>query len=185
MSTGKVVYKDLGLEALLKRVAEADLKQIKVGIVGPKASEPSSDGRLTNAEVAVINEYGSDDGVVPRRSFIRDTLEHEQRQKVAAHLTEMARSIVQGTKSADAAADEAGSALAVLIAHKILSAEGLRPNAPATEKFKGFNHPLLDTGGLVDAVSHQVVRKGGEVLESGSTVGDYQAFEVSAGEGGE
>src|SRR4051812_36975227 len=45
---------------------------------GAKVAPPPSEGGMTNAEIALVNEFGSQDGRVPERSFIRSTFDRNR-----------------------------------------------------------------------------------------------------------
>ena len=58
-------------------------KVASVGIQGEKAAKEHKDpdgvpGTITNVELATIHEFGSSDGHVPERSFIRSTFDEKQ-----------------------------------------------------------------------------------------------------------
>lgn len=181
--SGKVTYKDFGLAKILERVSDVNLTRLRVGVVGAKALEPSSDGRHTNAEIAVINQYGSKDGTVPARDFLRGPFQ-EKRGLVARLFKDVALRIVVAAQSAEVAVDSVGSALSCVIRDALMSHEGIGgpQNAESTIARKGFDHPLVETEGLANSISHQLVRSGGDVLEAGSAVGDFEAFEISEGD---
>jgi hypothetical protein len=173
----RVVYKDLGLAQITKAIESSGQLRVRVGVVGPKAEESHGDGRLTNAEAGLINEFGTKDGHVPRRSFLRDPISHAQPQ-VFQLMTEMIRSVVEDGASAESAADKLGEKLAAISRRAV--ADGVPPaNAPATIKQKGFDHPLIDAGQLAAVITHQVVRADGSLLEAGASGEDYESFEIS------
>ena len=185
----KPEFKDLGLGKWLKRISDAGLARIRVGVVGAKAGEPSGDGRVTVAEAALINEYGAEatlpSGVkikIPERSFLRKPLT-QRNPAVFKLMNEFTRKVVDNEGTVDDAAHEAGKGLAEISKRAITS--GIPPeNTDETERKKGFNHPLIHTHALVDAISHRVVRENGDVLEDGASSADYDALEYST-EGGE
>lgn len=66
-----VIYKDLGLQEILKKVSDFGFTSVRVGIVGPKASDRSgTDGRLSVAEVAMIHILGLAPEHHTRRDFL-------------------------------------------------------------------------------------------------------------------
>jgi hypothetical protein len=175
--TVKLEYKDLGLASFLKRVAEADVKAARVGVVGPKAQESSPRGTPYGV-VALINEFGSVDGHVPERSFIRAAA--RDRNLVAA--AAVAASVAYFRLNTSLTDALARGAEPIVREMRRLVATGVPPaNAPETIRQKGFDHPLFETGGLEAAISHQVVRSGGDIVESGASVEEFQAFEVTGG----
>ena len=175
----EVAYIDMGLGKILAEIEKARVASIQVGLVGEKAETPTSDGRLTLAEAGVINEFGSSDGHVPRRSFLRDPI-HREEPLVIAELAQAAHDIALLRATAEVAYDKVGRRMALVVADAIV--DGIPPaNADATVEKKGFDEPLIDTGDMLAAVGHRVVRGTGDVLEGGSSAGEYEAFEVGGG----
>lgn len=178
----KLEYKDLGLQKILQDAAR--VVSVRVGVVGARAAETTADGRLTNAENAVIQTYGL--GGAPRRDMLNKPFA-DARTLVASILRKIPGKVVRG-ESPEAAADAAGYELEKIARDAIMGPPGIGPkNAPRTIERKGFDHPLIDHLDLYNSISHRVVREGGDVLEAGSSTGDYEMFEIggSAGGGGE
>lgn len=175
----RVVWKDFGLAKILTAVQRAGIEKIQVGVVGPKASDLSEDGRLTNAEVAAINYYGSDDGVVPARRFLDEPFKNTRRE-VTNIFARAVRQILAHPSAPEAALEEVGTKLARMVRDRIIATPGIgRPNAPSTVAKKGFNHPLVMSYALASAISHRLVRMGGEVLEAGAATFGFESFHIS------
>lgn len=178
----KVVYRDFGLQSLMKRIGELSGTRIRVGLVGPKAGELSADGRHTHAEVGMINMYGSDDGTIPARDFLREPF-NRGRAAVARILKAGLQRILNGERPVPAM-DWVGYQLAEIVRTAMARSKGIgAANAESTVRRKGFNHPLFETAGLIEAISHQVVKMFGDVLDAGAAVGDYESFTATPGEG--
>ncbi len=75
--SGKVVDKDLGWNEIIGNLEKADGKTTKVGVVGPPGRRKLPSG-LTVASVAAVHEFGSSDGRIPERSFIRAAVDDNQ-----------------------------------------------------------------------------------------------------------
>jgi hypothetical protein len=174
----KFEYRDHGLKKVLSDVSRLNLTKLRVGVVGPKASQPTTDGRLTNAENAVIQQYGlAGPPGSPPRDFLNGPF-LSARAVVASVLRRVCGRVIQG-ETPEQAVDWAGSQLQKIPRDAIMSSQGISPrNAAATVAKKGFDHPLVDHLDLYDAISHQVIREGGDLLEAGSSIGDYEAFEI-------
>lgn len=176
----KLEYRDLGLGKILKAYEELGGTKLRVGVVGPKARQPTADGRLTNAENAVIQMYGLAPDHYESRDFLNGPFIDEQTQ-TASILRRVAGDVVRLKLTPHQALDLAGYQLEKIATDAILDRKVPPRNAPETIESKGFDHPLVDTLTLVDAISHRIVR-GREVLEAGSTVGDdYDVFEIKGG----
>jgi hypothetical protein len=173
----RVTWKDFGLEKILTGVQRAGVNNIHVGLVGPKALEPSADGRLTNAEVGAINYHGTDDGVVPPRKWLDEPFKN--RKHVTGLFASAALRILNRPSEPEVALEWLGGELARVVHDRILASPAVgKPNAPSTIAKKGFDHALLWLGGLANAISYRLVRKSGDITEAG-TGGEFEAFQVS------
>lgn len=136
---------------------------VKVGILGTNATEPvEGEEDLTMAELGVIQEFGTMDGMIPSRSFLRLPLEVKQEE------------LVNGlTKSSVKEDFEKGnikgvySKLGVIaegIIQEAFSSGGFgmwKENAPSTIERKGSSAPLIRFGFLRRSITSEVARKDG------------------------
>lgn len=58
---------------------------------------------------------------------------------------------------------QAAQEMAELMKENIMRGDRFVPNAPATVRRKGFNHPLYEHGDLVNSITYQVVEEGGTI----------------------
>lgn len=172
-----VEWVDLGLEQFMHGVRTLDQTKVRVGVVGPAASAPASSGRISIAEAALISEFGSRKARIPARHAISGTITHEQALKVGE---DVARAVMS-FGNVDGALSEAGRKLVEVIVDRILRGD-FESNAASTIKKKGFDHPLIDSSGLVNAVGHQLVRGSGDIVEGGAADGGFEAFEIGSDE---
>jgi hypothetical protein len=170
-----VEWIDMGLEELLPRMNLLDKSRVQVGIVGAAAERSSANGDLTMAELALIQELGTE--TIPPRPFIHPALHTTAAQEEAAKIAHAGVFF----ENLDLALDHAGERLAQQMRDTILHGH-LEPNAPETVRRKGFDQPLIETTGLVDAIGYQIVREGGGVLGAGAAIGDFEEFTVEGGE---
>lgn len=147
--------KDLGFNKILRELRLMDKSEVAVGIVGTDAQTKHPDSDLTLAEVAAVNEYGSDDGHVPERPAHRNCAADNQSEIIKN--TQNAISAVLGGAKAQAVMDRLGIWYTGKVKQAIADFDS-PPNAPATIKAKGANNPLIDTGRTRNSVTH-VVRK--------------------------
>lgn len=105
------------------------------------------------AEYAMINEFGSEDGHVPERSFLRSTLD-ERQGPYAAELERAVSRAVDGVPLKTALLP-----LALQVRQDVQNkiASGVDPeNAPATVAEKGHGRTLEESGMLHDAIEAKV-----------------------------
>lgn len=177
----RVEYKDLGLKKVFDAIARIGLVSLRVGVVGAKASQLTADGRLTNAENAVIQQYGLAPKHYTKRDFLNQPFKSE-RAKVAGILRRVMGRVVNLYETPEQAVDWAGYQLQKITRDAIMDPPGIGPlNAPATVEKKGFNHPLIDHLDLYDAISHRVVRESGDVIDAGGAVDAVESFEIGGG----
>lgn len=178
--TAKVIDRDLGAEAFFRSMRELKGAYAKVGILSDDARgglhQRKPDGTaedLTIAEIAVVNEFGTEDGHIPARSFVRSTYD-KMRERLTADAAKLAGSIVDGKMDLTRALNILGAELATGIRAAVTQGAGIPPpNAPSTlarKEAKGaWNsrgaaqaqglgpRPLVDTGAMVNAVTWAVV----------------------------
>lgn len=178
MADNRVVDKDLGWAAWFDSMKEIRTSYVKVGVLDD--GQTYEDG-LTVAEIAAVHEFGTEDGRIPERSFVRATFDLE-----SAALTKLAEKLFQrvvfGKMSTTDALNVLGAQLAADIKRRIQ--QGIDPpNAMRTalaKVMKGKTRrlfkrpaqnlgealaqagalaavkPLIDTGRLLNAVTWAV-----------------------------
>lgn len=151
---GALEDKDLGYHKIRRALKHMEVGVV-VGLLQDKGSEMTSEG-VTLAGYAAINEFGSEDGRVPERSFLRSTLA-ENEDRYVEELVAMAADVVLEGADVEQAFGLIGLGAETDVKDKI---RDLRdpPNAPMTlaNKFPGDN-PLIDTGRMRQSISHAVV----------------------------
>lgn len=178
----EVVDRDLGWRELMKRVAQIKNSYAKVGVFDEGEHEGSE---LSVAEVAAVHEFGTEDGHIPERSFLRSTFNAHREELIAIGVELMGR-IVDGAITAERALNMMGASLAAQT--KATIARGVPPpNALSTllkkartgrtAKFfrRKARHvgdalaqvgalaavkPLIDTGRMIGSITWAVVVRG-------------------------
>lgn len=134
------------LERQLERLAGLQVS-VLVGVNGETHSEM--------IVIAASNEFGTDNGHVPERSYLRDTVDNG----VEEILDDLQAAVVAvlGGADLDAELGKVGEKWAgrVKIAIRDKSAP---PNAPATVAAKGADNPLIDTGRLRNSITWTIHR---------------------------
>jgi hypothetical protein len=148
---------DRGYRALMGTVRGFRTAAIAVGIL-EKDGEAPKDGVdelgevLTLLQVAIWNEFGTEDGHVPARSFIRawfDGAEPQIREK----LREQLRLVVARHQRREVAFERVGLWCVGQIQARI--AAGIEPeNRPSTVAQKGSDKPLINRGQLRSAIAY-------------------------------
>lgn len=154
---GSVKVKDNRLKAFRKRLKPLSKGiTVTVGVQGKEAEGTYKDGTPV-ATVAAVHEFGTQDGRIPQRSYLRSTYD-ANRKKYVATMAKGARKAVKGGTTAKQAAFEAGETFRADVV-KTIKAGIPPPLHPATIAAKGSSVPLIDTGVLVAAIS-SVVHEG-------------------------
>lgn len=151
---------------IASRVAELkrkfrDAPTVLIGV--PKSAGNYEDGVHT-ATVAAVNEFGSADGRIPERSFLRSGIEDSKPQIIKLYEKMMPDAI---DKDLDIRTIQAmiGELVVGNVVQKI--SEGIGPaNAPSTVKAKGSSTPLVNTGHLRQSITY-VIAPTGEQIEEG------------------
>lgn len=114
---------------------------------------------FTLVDLATVHEFGSKDGRIPARSFIRSTCDAMR----SAHLKLMA-TLQEKILKGKLLLPQALATLGEVIAKDMVSTinQGIEPAlAESTIKRKKSTKPLIDTGRLKGAVTHEI-RQGGK-----------------------
>lgn len=148
-----------GLTTLSRRFAK-DARRVLVGV--PKGVT-EKDG-TSMAMIAAVHEFGSQDGRIPERSFLRSGLTN--------HLPDLTRlnevniqKIARGGFTVLTALRQLGAFAASKVQDEIVRGD-FTPNAPSTIKAKGSDKPLIDSGSLRQSITYRVSEKSGEDVES-------------------
>lgn len=144
--------------------AMAEGKHVVIGIRGEKGAERyPAEGEeaapLTLVEVGAVNEFGTEDGHIPSRPFLRGTFD-THRAKYETRFTSGLRKVLDGKATLDEVLGELG----VRVTGDVQAAisKGIAPeNAPATIKAKGSEKPLIHHGRLRQSIDHEIRAKKG------------------------
>ena len=145
----------------------ANKSHVAVGFPSDDAKAQKVDkahGNMTNAQVAIANEFGSAPGakpVVPARPFIGETVKrHKPKfQETAQKLLGM---IAGGEMSTQIALSRMGKEGADKVQETIADSKSwATPNAPFTVAKKRSSTPLIDTSAMRQAVTYKVRMKKG------------------------
>lgn len=138
---------DRGAKALIRRLSQR-ARDLKVGVVGPSARALHAGSSETVAMVAARHELGLG---VPRRSFVRDTVNMERRE-IEAELRAIARKVFKSGLSIERGLSLLGASVVKRIRRRIQS--GITPPlAPSTVQQKGSNTPLIESGQLLNSIT--------------------------------
>lgn len=153
MVKAKIKVRDLGMTAILRELHKVGGVHITVGVHGD--AKPRSGDGADQVLVAAANEFGTSDGHVPERSFIRSTID-ARRSQIGALTSNTLGKVADGKQTAKDAAGVVGLFVENAI-KKTITVLSDPPNAPSTIARKGSSNPLIDTGQLRQAITHKVV----------------------------
>lgn len=183
----EVVDKDRGWRAVQERARKAQASYVKVGVLSDASSGGLHEGsNLTVGEIAAVQEFGTEDGHVPARPFLRPTFDRE-RERLAAAARPLLEGYLAGEVDLTRALGTLGAMLATAVRATIVGGVP-PPNAPSTLLRKANRgrtarffrssatsigkalaqvgvlasiKPLIDTGRMLGAVAWSVVIGGG------------------------
>lgn len=150
------------MKKLTERLSESD-QMVLVGV--PKGAGVYEDG-MTIATIAAVNEFGTADGHIPARPFLRPGVEN--RAEMYLRLVEKdLPDIVDGKYPMSRLMNRLGT-LARDGVKQAINDTHTPENAESTIRQKGSDHPLIDTGiaGLLGAINYVVADKS-DPLEEG------------------
>lgn len=136
------------LREIRQRLAKQD---VFVGL--PQGSGQYEDGTPI-AVIGAVQEFGSADGNIPERSFLRVPLRANQ-ELFAKIFREMLPKVVNGELDMFQMLSMVGQRAAAT-SQEAISAGIMPPNAPSTVRQKGSSTPLVDTGFLRQSITYVV-----------------------------
>ncbi len=154
----RLVRKDINLTRILKNIDDMDNVKSKVGF--PENQPVDSRGELKNmsevATIAIYNEYGTEN--IPPRPFMQSSF-NNSRNGISQRLKVEAKKIVNGRTDAMSGMGRVGEFL-TSETKKTVRGWTTPPNAPSTiaQKKGNVNNPLVDTGQMVNTITHVEVR---------------------------
>jgi hypothetical protein len=149
--------KNGGLEEFGRRLEKAKRRRgykVKVGLPTGSADYPDGTSVIM---VGTIHEFGSSDGTIPERSFLRSAMETHKREHQKM-IRKLAEAVSSGKQSPEKAMALLGTKAAADVSRMVTDLSS-PPNRPATIAAKGRANPLVDTGHLVQSITYQVIGK--------------------------
>lgn len=162
----RIRYRDDGWMQIVANMKLLGSSVVEAGIVGTNARIAHPSG-LSMADIAALNEYGTDDGHVPSRAFMRTIIRSaEARQAfLRAASTVATQAISRRAIPVSRALANIGR-WAVAEIKKNIASTVPPPQAAATIAKKGHDGTLRETFSLYNAINY-VIRKTEEKLETG------------------
>ena len=152
---GKIIERDRGFKRIMRAIHAAKGKShVSVGIL--QNEEKHEGSPYTVAEIAAVHEFGSDDGKIPQRSFIRSTYDEQLQQNIKL-VQALQKDVLLGKRSKQNALAYIGEVVSKQMVEKINS-RTLTPLKSKTAKQKKSSTPLVDTGRLKGSISFEVVK---------------------------
>lgn len=151
-----IVDRDMGYRDVMQRLLGTEDSDVLVGILAEDGATIEEGESLNLAGIAAVNEFGSEDGHTPERSYLRSTVD-EKRTDYGARLQKIVESHVDGKEHLDDGLAKLGAVAVRDVQTKIRTLR-TPPNAESTVEAKGSSNPLIDTGRLRQSI-HFEVRK--------------------------
>lgn len=160
MAETTVIVKQSNLKNILKRLPRGSV------VAGIPASAGTYDTGETVVSVGIKNEFGhhlsstwlGHKGFVsvsstPERPFMRSTFK-ENRKKWVQDVADNVQFLLNGTVKPEAFVESLGSVMESAIKQKIIDIDD-PPNSLQVSIDKGSNNPLIDTGRMIQSVTHE------------------------------
>lgn len=129
---------------------------VAVGVLGKNSDRADAKSGITNAQLALIHEFGLG---VPERSFLRATFD-QLKDIWHAFVAKVFKPVADGKIDLMKALALIGERVKSDIKRRITQGSGIPPpNAPSTIARKGSDRPLVDTGRLVGSIDYEVRTK--------------------------
>jgi hypothetical protein len=129
---------------------------VAVGVQGPEATAAREDG-INNATLASVHEFGSGDGRIPERSFIRATIDtHKDKYRELSR--KLGIRVIEGKLTTWTALGLLGERVTADIKRRIQ--RGIDPELKEkTKERKGSSKQLIHTKVLLGSITHSVQQK--------------------------
>lgn len=151
-------YKDTGAKRIGEELSKLGKLALTIGFQGQPALELYDGGKVNVATVALFNEFGTQN--MPARGFMRRTVA-QNLQAIQSEFATHFAAVAELRETAIEAMFAVGKFVADSMVDEInTSTAWAAPNAPSTIKRKGFDHPLIETEMMKQAITW-AVRTGG------------------------
>ncbi|ETD72967.1 hypothetical protein V757_01085 [Pelistega indica] len=135
----------MSVSNLIKRLEAFATKAVYVGV--PKENNPKVDGDFSMSDLAAVHEFGSEDGHIPERSFLRTSVVKNK----AKYFRFFGDRLITGNDP-EKALNELAELAKGDVQENIVNGD-FKALAPETIKRKGSTKPLIDTGKLRQSIT--------------------------------
>lgn len=143
--------RDLGLKSIMNSLFKLNGKYVKIGLFGSEASPKNN-----IAARGAVHEFGTKNGHVPKRSFMRTTFDKE----LVRIQNEIRKELSDSLSKKNFGAFELLLPIGNWLVEKIkgtINNGAFKPLADSTVRKKGHNTILIDTGDMIKGLT---VKKG-------------------------
>ena len=155
---GKVKVNDNRLRSFRKKIKSLKGIGVTVGVQGNEALAEHPSGAMTMAKLALTHEFGTKDGRIPSRSFLRSTFD-DNKMRYGMMMTKGGRKVERGQATAMQVMFQLGETVRADIIARI-KAHIPPPLSEVTIARKGSDIPLIDKGHLLGSITSVVHKKG-------------------------
>jgi hypothetical protein len=138
-----VTERDMGWTRIKDEIKKAEKAAVKVGVL---SDSPQQIGEADMLLIAAANEFGTSDGHIPPRPYIRASFDAKQRE-LGRTQERLWNLVLDGKIDTDRAMGLLGEEHQAQI-QEYMTALDTPPNAPRTVAKKGSSNPLIDEGRL-------------------------------------
>jgi len=160
MITAKVVQSrkaSKGMKELLKGVNKLEKNAVEIGYFDGKQHEGSG---MSLATLMTLLEYGSNDGKIPARFAFTQISQTDSPKRNKALKSILKKGIAQSlrTGNSDVLLEVLGKKYMKSIRSIFGDTSRLISNAKLTQKLKGRDEPLVDTGELLSELTYRKIK---------------------------
>lgn len=150
---------------ILRELRSAKGAYVAVGVQGEEANIGQG-GDLNLAGIATVNEFGTKDGDIPPRPFMRNAWDKNQ-ENIRTVQRKALEQVVAGKRTAADGLAIIGAWFQAAVQKEITS-NTPPPNAPRTIEIKGSSRTLIDTGKLRQSITYVVHMSGRDDGDDGA-----------------
>lgn len=146
----EVIDNDKGMKKIFGEIEAADNAYTEIGV---HSGETNSEG-TSMVLIAASNEYGTEDGRIPERSYMRSTFD-ENKSQLGEVQKKQYQKVLDGKSTIKDALSILGMWFETKVKKKIIDLKD-PPNAESTIARKGSSNPLVDEGQLHESIRYRV-----------------------------
>lgn len=151
-----VKVNDRGAKQIKREVKKLKKTFALVGFPGDLPMHKDSD--MTIPEIAAVNEFGTLDGRIPSRPFMRNAADNKSNKSQFYKILGRELGKIEDTKQTAKGALRSAGEWYIGVLKTAIKKGPFKPNAESTKAKKGSSTPLIDTGQMRNSITSRILQ---------------------------